>query len=166
MAWTTPVTWVDDAVIEAVDLNAQLRDNMAYCHSGKPAVAIARNNGSNYTPGASWANVDGTNLSISLSTTTGRALVMVSVQFAPAANSHCTLFLDVTVDGVRQGGTDGLACDISYEPLFGLAFTHLLTGLSTGSHTLTLQAKQTTNNASGAIVSSSAAFVHFSAMEV
>jgi len=28
MAWTTPVTWTADQLVKAVDMNAQIRDNM------------------------------------------------------------------------------------------------------------------------------------------
>lgn len=38
MAWTTPVTWVDGAVVDAADLNEQIRDNMTFLNT---AVADA-----------------------------------------------------------------------------------------------------------------------------
>lgn len=33
MAWTTPVTWVDGAVVDAADLNEQVRDNLTYLYT-------------------------------------------------------------------------------------------------------------------------------------
>lgn len=43
MAWTTPVTWADGALVAAVDLNAQVRDNLRYLKGldGVPRIESA-----------------------------------------------------------------------------------------------------------------------------
>lgn len=164
MAWTTPSTFTASNVLEAADLNEQLRDNMSYVHSGKPATVIARNNTTDYTPGASFADVDTTNLSITLSVTTGRVLVMVACQISAVFQQSYTCSFDVTVDGTRQGGSDGIYTGhiASGVASTGVGFPLFLTGLSTGSHTFRLQAKA---SGSGALTSSGTAYIHFSAAE-
>lgn len=166
MAWTTPTTFVAGNVLEAADLNEQVRDNMTYVHSGKPATSIARNNGSDYTPGASFADVDATNLSITLSLTTGRVVISAQVVIKAATSQSIDCYLDVAIDGTRHGGTNGITVESTTDPKTkGAGFYVMVTGLSVGSHTFKLQAKQTHTGVAGAIVSSSASFVHFAVAE-
>lgn len=167
MAWTTPSTFVAGDVLEAADLNEQVRDNMTYVHSGKPATAINHNNTTAYTPGTSFGDVDATNLSITLSLTTGRVEIKAHCAFLAATSDGTTMYLDVTVDGTRQGGTDGIAMDSTTDPAKkGVGFSLIVTGLSVGSHTFKLQAKQAYVATAGTIVSSAASFVHFSVHEL
>ena len=166
MAWTTPSTFTAGNVLEAADLNEQLRDNMSYVHSGKPATAIAHNNTTAYTPGTSFGDVDAINLSITLSLTTGRVLITAQCAFVAATNDGTTMYLDVTIDGTRQGGTDGITMDATTFPAKkGVGFSLFKTGLSTGSHTFKLQAKQAYVANPGTILSNTASFVHFSVAE-
>ena len=164
MAWTTPRTWVDDEIVEAVDLNAHLRDNMNYVHSGKPASAITLTSG-DISLGTSFADLDATNLSFTLSITTGRVLIAV-IAMAETASTNHLVALDVTIDGTRQGGTDGLSaalCSINVPT--PLSFSYFKTGLSVGSHTFRLQGLHA--NVSTAVIRAAAdSPLHFAAMEV
>lgn len=93
----------------------------------------------------SFADVDATNLSLSLTTTTGR----VQVGFNGAVLGAITMFMyfDILVDGVRYGGDDGLAQILVGVNATNFMTTRLITGLSDASHTLKLQWKmQSANN--------------------
>lgn len=166
MPWTTPNTAVGGGVWSASDYNQYVRDNLNYVHAGKPAVAIARNNGSNYTPGTSFADIDAANLSITLSTTTGRVRISTQCTFQSAAVDNMTCSLDVAVDGARRGGTLGITRAAVSNGVNAVGFDLLVTGLSTGSHTFRLQAAQSYGATPGVILSGTAAFVHFSVFEV
>lgn len=139
MAWTAPSTWSSTVPISATTLNEQVRDNMSYVHSGKPVAAIRYSQGSDYlTASGTFVNVDATNLSFTLNCTTGRVLVMAAAHLYTTGVAG-NVYLDVSIDGTRQGGSQGLvkhqvASNITQD-------THIQfvkTGLSTGSHTFTL----------------------------
>lgn len=138
MAWTTPKTWVDDEVVEAVDLNAHVRDNLAYVHSGKPLTALKVTGGDYSGSGSSFADVDATNAAITLSVTTGRVRVTATV--TPTTSSGHTVYFDVLVDGTRfANGTGGVyALEAGLGARSG-TIDFYVTGLSTGSHIFKLQ---------------------------
>lgn len=141
MGWTSPSTWTTSQVVTATNLNEQVRDNMTYVHSGKPYAGALHNEGSAYTiASATFANVDGTDLSKSLTTTTGRVLILFTgTVYADAAGR--ALRFDVTVDGTRIGSanTNGLCQQYLDTNSETMSFAVIKTGLSNGSHTFNLQ---------------------------
>lgn len=143
MGYTTPTTWLADQVVGASDLNAQLRDNMAYVHAGKPASVIARNNAGAYsTSSGTFADVDSTNLAITLSLTTGRVALFLTGSFYADAAARL-LSLDCTIDGTRwmAAHTDGMAKETLDTNARIITLAMMKPGLSVGSHTFKLQWK-------------------------
>jgi hypothetical protein len=133
MAWTTPATWVAGTVLEAADLNEQLRDNMIYVHAGKPATQLIVYGGDYTGSGSGWVDVDAANLSVTLSTTTGRVLVVGAA--AVSASSGHNVGVGFSLDGVLWHIAHGYG-DLTPETV---PINVLVLGLSVGSHTFRLQ---------------------------
>lgn len=143
MGWTAPTTWVADQVVGASDLNAQLRDNMGYVHAGKPAGVIVRNNAGVYsTSSGSFANIDGTNLKTTISTTTGRVALFFVGSFYADATARL-LSLDCTIDGARwmASYTNGMGKETLDTNSRIITLAMMKTGLSVGSHEFIIQWK-------------------------
>jgi len=139
MAWTTPRTWVNGEVPGETIFNAHVRDNLNYLYSGRPNSAVVRDNGATYTTSSgTFVDIDGTNLAITLSITSGKVLIFFTGVTQMAAASEQPEF-DITVDGTRIGaaGNDGLvtvqAGTSTHKIPFCIAV--LKTDLSSGSHT-------------------------------
>ncbi len=137
MAWTTPKTWSVDELLTAADLNEQLRDNMNALKS-PPSAEYTLNEASDYsTSSTTFVDVDGTNLALTVNTNGGD----VMVHFHGVINSSGNrVYLDVDVDGSRVAGDDGITGGY-FSNRMPISFTRLLTGLSAGEHTFTLQWK-------------------------
>ena len=140
MAWTTPKDWAVDEQLTASKLNTHLRDNLNALKS-PPSDNYECNEGSDYSSNStSFADVDGTNLSLTITTNGGD--VMVGFHGTFQAGTNATVFLDVYVDTADDGGDDGYVVQImpanSPETV---SFVRLITGLSAGSHTFKLRWK-------------------------
>lgn len=163
MAWTAPITAVAGTPISSTFWNMQVRDNVAYVHSGKP-ITVIDHGVSSYAVSTNFADVDAANLSVTLSTTTGRVLVAAIATFYGTLGTT-SADLDYTIDGVRQGGAQGLAHrQLVINTRVSVEFVHIVTGLSIGSHTFRLQARTALSNVS--ILSSADDKVHFSVVEL
>lgn len=137
MGWTDPNTAVAGDPWSASDYNTYIRDNLAYLHSGKPLSWQAKDTGGPYsTNSASLADIDATNLSATLSLTTGRAHIALSGSFYADAPARL-LTLAIDIDGVKYYvGKETLDTNSRL-----LATTLDLSGLTPGSHTFKLQWK-------------------------
>lgn len=98
--------------------------------------AIKHDNGANYTTTGGFANIDATNLSITLTVHTGKVLITFTGLASASANFAD---FDVSVDGTRVGsaGGNGLIRASVLATNFGtnVSFSVLVDGLSVGSHT-------------------------------
>jgi len=139
MGWTTPRTWATGELVTAVLLNEQMRDNESYVHSGKPLVKVVRNSGSTYsTTSGTFADIDTSNLTATLSVTTGRVLLSFVGCFYASASSKM-LGLDFTVDGTRIGGSNGITQENLDTNARSISLLLPYSGLSVGSHTFRVQ---------------------------
>lgn len=140
MGWTAPSTWTTSQVVTATNLNEQLRDNMTYVHSGKPYAGALHNEGSTYsTTSTSFVDVDATDLSKTITTTTGRVLILVTATvYCSASNS---MRFDVAMDGTRIGSANTLGLTANYTGTSAttISFHVIKTGVSNGSHAFNLQ---------------------------
>jgi hypothetical protein len=94
----------------------------------------------------SWADIDATNLSLSVTTSGGTVFVHAHLAIRLNANvsSANRVWVDFTVDGTRHGGDDGVAflgSNVNANEVVTVTFTRKITGLSDASHTFKLQWK-------------------------
>jgi len=103
----------------------------------------------NYTTtGTSFADVDNTNMNLSI--TTGARRVMVGFAGTVAGSGlGDTIMLDVDLDGARLGGTFGLVQARTPVATYRMngSFTFLTDALTAASHTFKLQWRTTANTA-------------------
>lgn len=108
-----------------------------------PSDEYTLNETSDYTEtSTTFVDVDATNLALTITTNGGDVLVGFHGSFN---NGSGDVFLDVAVDGTRDGGDDGY---IRVRTASGVtqnaaSFTRTITGLSAASHTFKLQWKVT-----------------------
>jgi hypothetical protein len=96
----------------------------------------------------SFADIDATDLAVTITTAGGPVLVGYSIPLITPNNGQ--LFFDIDVDGARLGGDDGLerygnASSVGVKQTANL--TTLITGLSADSHTFKVQAKVSAGSA-------------------
>jgi hypothetical protein len=125
-------------LVTAALLNSHLRDNFDFLKTPPTAAYILNETGDYTTTSTSFANVDGTKLSLAITTAGGDVLVGFCGSILQSA---ATVFFDVEVDGTRTAGDDGL-CVIT--PSSSTARTNatcfkLIQGLAPGLHTFKLQ---------------------------
>jgi len=133
MVWTTPRTW-DNEPTTAAKLTTELTTNQNALKA-PPWDTYEANEVSNYgTISSSYADVDGTNYSFTLTTTGGDVLIGFN-------GGALDAYIDVSVDGTRIiNDTDGGLVDATAYGS-GCCFAHIITGLAAGSHTFVLQFK-------------------------
>lgn len=98
MAWSTPKTWGTE-VLTSADMNRYIRDNQNFLKDAVtplPFKNMPRNTTYSTNVG-SWANVDATNLSWTLTTTGGNVLMGLQASCRTATNNEINL--RVAVDG-------------------------------------------------------------------
>jgi hypothetical protein len=147
MGWNTPKTWTPGEALSASELNDNLRDDLNYLLS-RPGDGVQYDNGANYTTTSdTFTPVDGTNLSITLTTAGGKIACGFSA-VCPGLTSTVMDF-DITVDGTRIGaaGANGLyrAATPGSNLDFQVSFTVVKTGLTPGSHTVQVVWKRHTS---------------------
>lgn len=100
--------------------------------------------GDKTTTSGTFADVDGTNMAITM--TTGARRVMIAVVAMGHINDTHEMMLDIDIDGSRQGQTYGLSFETGSNTVnHNLSFTYVTDVLSAGSHTFKLQFARTTN---------------------
>jgi hypothetical protein len=169
MAYTTPKTWSNEPLVVS-DLNTHLRDNLDAIKD-PPSANYELNESADYTTtSTSFADIDATEGKLQLTITTNGGDVMVHFHGSFNANGNVRVYLDIDVDGTRNGGDDGIVFNfIELNARQAISFTRLITGLSDGSHTFKLQWKVSANTATlhaGAGVSVSDVHPQFWAREV
>lgn len=149
MAYTAPRTWVTGELVTATLLNTHIRDNMDALKA-PPTSVYNVNEASDYqTTGTSFADVDATDLALTITTTGGD----VEVWFSGAvdiSSSTSKVYLDVAQDGTRVGGDDGIVMfegNTLYNGTLVMSFKILVQSVSAASHTYKLQWKISTGTA-------------------
>src|SRR5258707_3675416 len=114
MAWTpfptTPqVYFYTGQLIAAADMNTYIRDNMNYLYA-RPKTVIKRDNNADFTTtSATFVDIDGTNLAITM-TISGSAVLLNFQAVAVYVGSFQVAPFDFTIDGTRyaSAGVDGM----------------------------------------------------------
>lgn len=138
MTWTTPLTWTD-ILSDASHFNQQIRDNLLALKA-PPTALYESNEVSNYSISTStYADID-TDFNLSITTTGGD--VVIDFTGSIAASAAAGGLVDVSVDSTRiVNNTSGGLLFISNGGPRVYSFSHLIQGLSAGSHTFKLQWK-------------------------
>lgn len=131
MAWTQPATWVDGQVVAASDLNAQIRDNLAYLLAPNVGQVITAA-GALSTTSTTYASL-GTAWSKSLTLNGGYLEAGLRMMVSGAAATFSTAFFGIDVDGTLYSAA--LAA-ISGNQAVTVSFVKLITGLASGAHTV------------------------------
>ena len=145
MAWTTPKTnWATGELVTAQDMNA-VGENLAALSTLRSTVAVYTVTADLTVPSSdTFADVDGNNFNLTITTAGGDVLV----HFHGVVSSW-DFIIDVEVDGNRLGhATHGIRRAGPNNDY--VSFTHLIQGLSVGSHTFKLQGRKGTTLYTGA----------------
>lgn len=131
MAWTTPRTWVTNELVTASIMNTHVRDNLNALFSPLSdgwTGAVSDNPAS-----TSFADVDATNLSLSI-TPVGDTILIGYVGFVTfSAGTSGTIALDVDINGTRvSGDAAGLTQASADNAPDNASFTWRETGLTPG----------------------------------
>lgn len=142
MAYTTPRTWSTGELVTATMMNAHVRDNFEAVKD--PPTAIYNvNEGADYTTtSTSFAAIDSTDLSLSITTTGGDILCVFFGMFTFSGTS--TVLFDFTLDGTLQGTNDGYTGMRPGGSNVGQGFVCLpvlLRSVSAASHTVQIHWK-------------------------
>ena len=143
--WTAPATWQVDQLVTNDDMNEQVRDNLLYLMSPNHEQIIRNNSGSYSTTSATFEDIDGTNLSISITTHGGPVLVRFGGSLTTGGSF---VAFDFTVDGTRIGAayTNGLAQYEVNPEYHYFELTHIITALAAGTYTIRVQWRRGSTN--------------------
>lgn len=141
--WTLPRTWNVGELVTAALLNTHVRDNLEYL---KAQIDLPLNHASAAslslytTTSAVYADVDSTNLALSLTTSGGAVLLGLST-IAKHSGVSGEIRLDWNVDGTRIGdATYGTVLMQAPAANCYLPVSHTrVVALATGAHTIKLQ---------------------------
>lgn len=136
---------------------------LRYVQNSRNFSVIRRNNGADYTTVSNvFVDVDGTNLVASFTVTCGK--IQVNCSGIISGNTTDIKYIDITVNGVSVGGTNGVwhatvgAADVPFS------FSTLITGLGGGANPVKIRWKTTAGTAT--MRSTAADVVNLSAYEV
>lgn len=137
MAYTTVPT-ITDIVATASAGNTYIRDNQRALKD-PPSANHEVNEASNYTTSSdTWADIDTTDLTLSITTTGGAVMIGFVGSFIGGGN---TGVVDVAVDSTRivNQATGGMLFIVTDAGAKVYSFVHIIEGLSAGVHTFALQ---------------------------
>jgi len=132
--WKGIHNWAVGEALTAGNMNNYINDNLDALKA-PPTDDYVVDEGADYsTTSTSWVDVDSSDLQLTITTTGGDVLIGF-YGFHVNASSSC--YFDVTLDGTRIGGDDGL--QRAYTGYTPVSFVYLKTGLSAGTHVFKLQ---------------------------
>ncbi len=151
MAWTAIPDKSTGDLMDETWYDTHFKANMEYLLSGRPTGSVYRTGAADYaTTSNAWANVDPANLALTLNIVSGRAFLIATFRLEADTTSGSEAEADLAVDGVRAGGTHGLA-RLPQNRQEWVAVAALFAGLSSGSRAFTLQYRNVTNGATATI---------------
>lgn len=147
MAWTTPQTWAAGNPITDTELNREVRDNLNALKA-PPTDSYSADEASDWsTSSTSFVAIDGTDLSLSITTTGGD--IFVHFHGNVAASVGANIYFQLVLDGVGVVGDDGhIAVNTgSGAPGRPVSFSRLLTSVAAGAHTIFINWKTSAGTA-------------------
>ena len=105
--WTTPKTFAEDEVLTYLDVNTYLSDNTEFLFD-RPSDEYVVDGGTDYTTtSTTFVDVDATNLKLEITSGGSHLLVHGHIILSNVSVS-AYVYLDIEVNGVRQGGQAGI----------------------------------------------------------
>lgn len=141
MAWTAPRTWVANEEVSADNMNTHVRDNLDWLKARPSAVSQLDLVADISTSSTSFADIDATNLSVSVTTSGGSSRVFVMFIGSVIKSTNGIVYFDIMVDGAAHAGNDGIThqyVNTGALPQI-VAVTAWLTGLSAAAHTIKMR---------------------------
>lgn len=136
MAWTDPKTWTAE-VLSSSDLNTHLRDNLNALKN-PPSDFYTFNDTADWSMSStSWADIDATDLNVSITTTGGDVIVHFHGTILGATQSY----FDFTINGTRHAGDDGIIRMAGNSLHYAAVFTMIVSGLAAGTYIFKMQWK-------------------------
>lgn len=141
MAWTTPRTWEDGEIVTADQLNTHIRDNMDYLKERMDGTAkqYIRTSSNYTTTSTSLVDVDGSNMSLTL-TTDGSDVLVTFCALASLASGAKRISMGVKIDTTDYLLVSNTSVTTTYFET-NVNFCYVFTGLSAGSHDFILRWK-------------------------
>lgn len=147
--WHGTADWEVGQLVTAADMNAQVRDNLGHLFERPLSVIVSDRVSDFVTTSTSFVNIHSSDLAVTLDMEGTRAQVsfMGVLRIQTSSPGQGRMYLDIAVDGVRQAGDDGIAFLIATSDGFATSCFHwIVTGLTPGLHTFTLQWKVTASS--------------------
>lgn len=144
-AWTTPENYtagqlMDETAMDKISANLNAL-------KAPPSDQFENFADSDTISGTSFADIDGTNLNLSITTTGGDVLIQFSAVYTTSGDFSTGEYVafDVLVDGAARIGdtTTGMIRCAESSRTGHVFMSYNKTGLSAGAHTFKLQAKET-----------------------
>mgnify|MGYP000872344999 CR=1 FL=1 len=140
--WSQPRTWLTGELATAALLNQHLRDNLDWLKT--PPVAVQFPTSTVVVTSTAFTDIwSPLNL-----TTAGGGLLIGVVSTVSLAGVGQVGEYDLMLDGVSQGGTDGVL--IFYQPVANYylngSFTYYIPPIAAGAHTIKLRARVAVSN--------------------
>lgn len=152
MPWNPPPDFSVFNNPGASDFNLYVSQNPTYLLSGRALQYIARQGSSDYTTTSStFADVDNTNLKLTLTINSGRALIHAEFWAFTDATSNNSNDARIMLDGSTPSGNSNGSANVPATRLTWMSFDAIFTGLSVGTHTFTLQFRSRVNTGTSTI---------------
>jgi hypothetical protein len=149
MAYTAPATFSAGQLVTATDLNTQVRDNLIALKDPNSAHYELNESVDYTTTSTAFVNIDATAGKLSLSITLA-VVADVFIFFTGAVENSGgnRINFDVTMDGTRIAGDDGLmVMTVGVALATPVYFTLMKTAVSAAAHTFNLQWKTSAGTA-------------------
>lgn len=147
MAWTTPYTFVSGDPLTAAQLNV-MQDNLNALKA-PPTDTYSADEASDWTTSStSFTAIDGTDLSLSITTTGGDIWVHFHGNIISGAAAN--VYFQLVLDGTGVVGDDGhiaVYSDRTAAPGRPVSFSRLITGVSAATHTILINWKTSASTA-------------------
>lgn len=145
MAYTQVPTLVDSDRFSQSEANTYIRDNLNALKNPPTSVYIASNRSSDYsTTSTSFADVDGTNMALSITTTGdgagGNGDVVIALTGTVYSSGSIRIYFRILEDGVALNADDGLLVSEG-SGTRPVGFFYLRANATPGAHTYKLQWK-------------------------
>lgn len=152
MPWSTPPDFTAGAIVTETQLDT-LSSDLTFFLSGFAVSYLCYEAGADYTTtSTSFADVDATNLKLTMTVKGGRAIIFASCSLRADNTASSGAEITIIADSLTYptAGTHGL-CRVAQNATAHPGIVAVFTGLSDGSHTFKLQFRNVQSGATATI---------------